>query len=494
MTAMAQRCRVGGSGRVARRLAVLAAVALVVGEPVWSRAGDGDAPEGAGAPSSSDKAVPQGAVAAPTERRFFAAVGEVLLLELIPWTFNRYVADADWARISTDTVRRNFREGLVYDPDNFGINQAGHPYHGSLFFEAARANGYGYYSSGAFALGGSLLWECCMETTAPSINDLVNTTLGGMARGEVSHRLAAVILDNGATGAGRLWREVGAALVNPVGSFNRLVRGETTEEGPNPEERFPSAFGLALDAGYRRIAGRVEHQDQAILSATARYGDPFAGDVARPFDTFWAAMDLTAAGESVIPRFEARGILKGWEWSEPDDPARHILGIFQEYEYLRNASQVTGAEMFSGGVLSRYTLPHGVVAATDVNLLLIPIAAVRVSELADPSTGRNYDYGPGAGVRLAARLHAQEREVASIMYRIEETRTTNGSSEGSRLQHLRAAGLVPITRRAGVGASYSWYDRETEYAGFDIRPQAQSEWRVYVDLTVGATGLRSPVN
>src|SRR6478736_1119539 len=88
------------------------------------------------------------------------------------------------------TVSENWHTGFVYDRDDFNTNQFSHPYHGSLYFDAARSNGFNYWESGLFTLAGSAIWECCMENTAPSINDLINTTLGGMTRGEISYRLA----------------------------------------------------------------------------------------------------------------------------------------------------------------------------------------------------------------------------------------------------------------------------------------------------------------
>src|SRR5207248_7408035 len=104
----------------------------------------------------------------PGRRRFFTAASEVALLELLPWAFDRYIGKYDYAYISTETVRRNFRRGFGYDPDTFVVNQSSHPYHGSLFFNAARENGYSFWESSVFTLMGSLIWECCMENTRPS--------------------------------------------------------------------------------------------------------------------------------------------------------------------------------------------------------------------------------------------------------------------------------------------------------------------------------------
>src|SRR6266498_1901061 len=213
------------------------------------------------------------------KKRFLAAAGEVVLLEVGPWAFDRYVSKEDFAFISKETVRQNFRTGFHYDSDTFPVNQSSHPYHGSLFFDSARSNGYGFWESSLFALTGSLIWECCMENTTPSINDFVNTTLGGMARGEVAHRASVLILDNTAGGANRLWREITAGIINPVGAINRLLRGEMTRDFANPDDRFPSGFSLSVDSGYPRTGGGGEHLNQGSLSVSALYGNPFAGDI-----------------------------------------------------------------------------------------------------------------------------------------------------------------------------------------------------------------------
>ena len=52
-----------------------------------------------------------------------------------------------------------FKQGFVWDNDNLDTNMFFHPYHGNLYFNAARSNGYGFWQSGLFALGGSGLWE-----------------------------------------------------------------------------------------------------------------------------------------------------------------------------------------------------------------------------------------------------------------------------------------------------------------------------------------------
>jgi hypothetical protein len=66
-----------------------------------------------------------------------------------------------------------------------------HPFHGSLYFSAARTNGFNYWASVPFAIAGSFLWECCGETHPPSINDWIATSIGGAAIGETTYRLSS---------------------------------------------------------------------------------------------------------------------------------------------------------------------------------------------------------------------------------------------------------------------------------------------------------------
>jgi len=424
-------------------------------------------------------------------KRFFTAAGEVALLEVGPWAFNRYVTKEDFAYISFDTIKTNFKNGFDYDSDTFTINQSAHPYHGSLFFTAARSNGYGYWESGAFTLVGSLLWECCMENTQPSVNDVVNTTLGGMTRGEISHRVATMIRDNSASGSGRLWRELGAAVFDPVGAFTRLLYGDATREFANPDDRFPSRFTLAGDIGYRNVDGTA-HPNQWILSFSGFYGDPFAGEIQHPFDSFWVGIDLNQPGGALVSRIEERGVLKGWELTDSSDAVRHIVGLSQEYEYFNNESQVFGAQIFGAGILSRYQLGPRLQAMTDVGLIVLPLAGIQTTDFADPKSGRTYDYASGAGFRAAARLFREGREIVGVGYGFAWAHTVNGSSNNSTLQYYRGSLRLPLKGPVGVGAGYSWYSRKTTYSGFFEGRQTQSEWRVFVDLAFSQRWGQAP--
>ena len=439
-----------------------------------------DLPSAPASPGSTAVlAAPSRRAAPPT--RFFTAVGEVVLVELLPWSYDRYVAQDDFAFISAASVRENFKAGFGYDRDAFNINQASHPFHGTLFFNAARANGYSYWESGAFTLAGSFLWECCLENTQPAINDIVNTTFGGMSRGEMAHRLGVMLRDNRATGVERFLRELSGAIVDPMGGFNRLVHGELNRQYANPDERFPSRFSVVADLGYRHVGAGASDPNQGILSLSAVYGDAFAGEIRKPFDTFWLEADVSTAG---VARVEGRGVLKGWELTDPTARVRHILGAFQEYEYFSNESQVFAAQIFSAGLLSRYSFSRDLKASTDLTAIVFPLAGIRTTDFLNPETGRSYDYAPGGGFRVAGRLYSKEWEIVRLGYGVAWAHTADGTSSSNTLQFFRASARLPLTRLLGMGAGYSWYSRRTTYDGFDEAPKTQSEWRLFVSWSL----------
>jgi len=415
-----------------------------------------------------------------SQKRFWVAAGEVAFFDVVPWAFNRYATKAEFAYISMDTFRANVTAGFGYDRDSFKTDQSSHPFHGSLFFNSARSNGYGFWESGIAAALGSFVWEIGLEKEPPAVNDLVNTTLGGMSRGEVFHRLATMLRDNTASGSSRFWREIGAGAMDPAGFLTRLTRGELAGSRPNPDDRMPGAFRLDGDLGYRHVGGDASNPDQGLLSLSLQYGDPFAGAMNKPFDSFRLGMDISVPATPLMTRFDLRGILSGRELGDASSSTRHILGVFMEYEYVDNQAQVFGAEAFSAGLLSRFGLKSGMSLATSATAAVFPLAAVGTTDFLNPLSGRSFDYGPGGGFRVSARLDRKGREILSAAYGIGWFHTLDGSSTNNMLQFFRATGRWPLGAKLGVGAGYSWYSRKTTYVGFFEATKTQPEWRAFM--------------
>ena len=220
------------------------------------------------------------------------AAGEAAGLNVLIWSFNRFVREGGTNpgfRIGFDSWQENINNGFEWDDNSFSTNQWAHPYHGNLYFNAARSNGFGYWGSLPFAFGGSFMWEYFMENHHPAYNDWIATSIGGAAIGESTHRLSALIWDNTARGSGRTWREIGGFLVNPMGGLNRLIFGQTNKIYANPEEKYPMALRSNVEFGARTIGEeKLTNADttRAYFRADFTYGNPFEGDIEKPFETF----------------------------------------------------------------------------------------------------------------------------------------------------------------------------------------------------------------
>src|SRR4051812_26593883 len=75
------------------------------------------------------------------------AVLEVTATNVVIQRFNWWVRHADWADITSQSLRDNIRLGWEWDVDQFQTNMFGHPWGGGYFFNAGRDNGLSFWGS-----------------------------------------------------------------------------------------------------------------------------------------------------------------------------------------------------------------------------------------------------------------------------------------------------------------------------------------------------------
>ncbi|WP_185960584.1 DUF3943 domain-containing protein [Pedobacter westerhofensis] len=161
------------------------------------------------------------------KKNFLRAATELFVVQLLPWSYDKYIAKGEWAKLDINSIQRNLNpRNWEWDDNSFKTNQFGHPYHGNLYYNTFRSNGYSFWQSVPAAFAGSFVWEVAAETNKFAPNDFINTSLGGIALGEMTHRIAGKIVNNRARGAKRQMQEVFGFLVNPVNGANRLISGE----------------------------------------------------------------------------------------------------------------------------------------------------------------------------------------------------------------------------------------------------------------------------
>src|SRR5215470_14940170 len=116
------------------------------------------------------------------------AAAEVLGINWVSKAVNEYVRNGNFNQVSPRSWWHNIKEGFTYDDNEFRTNQFIHPFNGSAYYNSARGNGLGYWTSAGYAAFGAFYWECCGETHPMSINDLVSTGISGIALGEMQYR------------------------------------------------------------------------------------------------------------------------------------------------------------------------------------------------------------------------------------------------------------------------------------------------------------------
>ena len=273
-----------------------------------------------------------------SHKAFWRASAEVVGMNLGLWAFDRYIQKGEFAYISWETIKENFRHGFEWDNDHLSTNMFAHPYNGSLFYNAGRSNGYNYWQSSLFAIGGSAMWEMFMEKEYPSTNDIIATPIGGAAIGEVLYRTADLVIDDRATGAERFGRELAGFIISPMRGFTRIVTGRAWRHANTSGKRFgipPVRMTFSLGP---RILIFPNEQNYIKAGLTGRidieYGEKFEEKTNHPFDYFTFLLDLDAIKtQPLLNRLEIQGRLLSRQIV--DKPSTKMsLGLYQHFDYF----------------------------------------------------------------------------------------------------------------------------------------------------------------
>jgi len=423
------------------------------------------------------------------EKRPVRAFTELVIVQLIPWSVNAAVRNKEWARVDFQSWEENLENPWAWDNDHFVANQFGHPYHGNLYFNSARTNGYSFWGSVPWAYGGSFMWEEFGEKFAPSANDLLNTGTGGITLGESLYRITSQILDNRATGSGRVFREIAVGLLDPVREFNRILDGETGKVGVNPPDWRVHTIQGVLDVGWRRISGTHSLSgpttaDQTIAQFHLGYGDLLHDVRSAPFSHFEFDAELANKGSQGergrLSQLTADGTLGGIALHDGEN-SKHTLGAMLRYEYYNNPAFEYGGQSVYGGLLSEWEKPGANSSRTTLEAMAQwVIIGATISDHYYASEGRNYDYGMGLGTHLLLTFVKPGRAEARFGWNWRWLHTMHGAEsshyEGGALGDFR----LFVTKRFGLGASYFNYQRRSVYALYPTVTQTSPMVEVYL--------------
>jgi len=359
-------------------------------------------------------------MALPTPKRPWQALAEVTAVNVGVQLFDRYVTSEEFAQTTLRSIKRNFTDGMVWDNDFFITNMFMHPYHGNLYFNAARTNGLTFWESAPFSLLGSAMWEFLGETEPPAINDIIATTCGGMAIGEMTHRLSLTVLDDRERGFNRFLREAVATIVNPIQGLHRIISGDAWRV-KNRHYRYHDFNKTPLDVSFS-VGWRYLADDGALfrglhapyINATLTYGTSVDGDKhTQPYDFF--DIELNSAFGGGQPMVNTVNIL-GRLWSTPILDKKDMageFGIYQHFNYydakpIEDASELTPyriseAAGFGPGFI--FSLPQmGALSKMEQRIFVSGILLGGTKSDYFNVIERDYNMGSGFSIKSSTKL------------------------------------------------------------------------------------------
>jgi hypothetical protein len=184
------------------------------------------------------------------------------------------------------------------------------------------------------------MWEFLGETDPPAINDIIATSCGGIAIGEMTHRLSLTFLDDRTRGFARFLREAAATIVNPIQGLHRIISGDAwrvRHDHYRYHDYGESPIDASISVGWRYLADdgalfRGIHAPYVNLTLT--YGTSVDGERHKtPYDFFDIESNMAfGGGQPFVNTLNIVGRL----WSTPILDEKDMageFGIYQHYNY-----------------------------------------------------------------------------------------------------------------------------------------------------------------
>ena len=406
-------------------------------------------------------------------------ISEVIGINLGLCAFNNYVSKEPFAKISFSSIANNFKTGFVWDNDFFVTNQFAHPYHGSLYFNSARSNGYTFWESVPFTFGGSLMWETMMKTDPPQTNDLINTTLGGVMLGEISHRLSSLVLDESTYGFDRVTREILATMIDIPRGFNRLLRGDVNRHTKrNVNEVFPISSRFSL--GYANIDPNKKYnvnKDNALAELVFIYKKDLNSESFKPFEIFRLKLGIDARkGDEPSSWVDMYGILYGKNLARIKDNAL-ILGVFQDFDFFNNSIYKLGSQSAGLGLIVNVPINKSINFSANVHNNFIALAAL--NSIYRGGENRDYDFLMGDKILTEAILDMGPVSL-QLEYKLYLMKSINGIDGNHTMGFLNPKLFLKVYKGLGAGAEFIYYHRHSVYKKIEVNNLDLTEHRFYL--------------
>jgi len=438
-----------------------------------------------------------GEEAAPLKRNIFVDAGYAsldIITSNIFLNLNTRMSNQPYSQMTFEDIWRNLSNNRWFweDGDRFLVNQFGHPYQGSTYFAGARANGFSFYESMPFASLGSIMWEVFLEPE-PAINDLITTTVGGIALGEMLHRLFLEVDSSPSVGA-----KIGGFFVSPISSLNKIYNRPVRETGGG------NIYSLSVSSGVEKafafFKGHEEQGDAWLypgwhVHTNVVYGNPFVQESKTPYEHF----ELYAGFTTNFASYHAAIISDGYLFSI-DNPMQSATvftstGLTMHFDFFNATNDLLdnlgyGNIQFSSSAIG-WALKRKRVISENSAIEIKTHAAFTFwgnsmyNAIDDNhkdywvSLGNNHNtYGMGENIKFSlafSHKKAGRLEIAAHGYHIFAIPVNNDFSKGNVFfLHSSLNYDLPLGKRIGIGA------RGTFWGLFGLYDSAENINRILV--------------
>lgn len=419
-----------------------------------------------------------GSVIKPSNKNYLIPAAEIVAFDILLNQFNRRYSGISDYDSNFSTIRQNLKSSWRNDNDAFEINQLGHPYQGSIYYNFARSAGFNYWESLGYTLAGSAFWEIAGEKVPPSKNDMISTGIGGSFLGEALFRMSNIVLEKGGKTPSLMY-ELGAAAVSPSAGFNRWAL----------EDKIDAAFTRNDANYYSRVQIGVSNilKSDAESSSTLKLNDAqldfsmdygLPGQVgysySRPFDYF--VFQATASSANVFENVMTRGLLYGTDY-QVGDHYRGLWGLYGRYDYISPQTFRVSSTALSLGTTGQLWLSKSVALQGSI---LGGLGYAAVGSIKS-SNDQDYHYGVAPQGLVALRLIFENKASIDFTGREYFVSDIDKSSKGGHDNILRTdvAFTYRVHKKHGVALKYQWNQRDATYPEFGDKKQTTATLGIF---------------
>ena len=421
-------------------------------------------------------------------KRPFAAVAEVTAVNVIINRINVDIRNVDWAKVTWASWKKNVKTGFKTDFDHFATNWLGHPMHGSYSYNSARSNGYNYWQSIPFIVGGSLMWEYFGETYNASEIDLFTTTFGGVYLGEMTHRFAELIKYKVKN---KILRHTAITLLNPMYEINShlfenhdfMVASNKASKSPLLRGQFSFGGSYPLSLIKDNVYGT-----RSYLNLNLVYGDVFDLDNGkfRPFDHFvfrtWANFKIKGLDSAYLNITSYAPLLV-----KPLGE-NSLIGLSQHYDYMSSAVYKLGSLAVTGGYYYRHNWDNKYRMFSSLKAGVILFGSSKsdivdfIYQSSDPDFERDYVYGNGLTGEAEMILRTEKFGRFLANWRRWFMYTKHDAKGTEDINYLLLEYNYPIWRKLNVGIQSNYYKRRANYPDYPTFQNIKKDYHEFKTL------------